>query len=663
MIKFYYGPEYTTTQQYKVAPAPQLTINTQLDYSNDSITGYSYSININGFVTTYDQDYIEIVDSGILQEESPGPIPCPIPGPASGLIITENSDLVLITENAITNTIDSSVIANPRSIRQILIGIEKIKRIFSRNGSCLTIQDDKNNNLLKAKGGTLQSISFNQSDNNWINSCPYSIEIIFNELEILDEEIVCNTSLIHPSSRTNNLVDITKHKIKNFTDNWSFDVADEYYNYMYTSLSTCSINPNVINSGCLYPCESGYAPTSNVLVSGHFPEICNDAIGTYVLTSGLSLFNSEISFNYSLSATGKNYYIHDQLSPAWVQAKNFVQERLYHQVRGIAKILAVSSGGACDPTYNLNDLHNIDNSGLLYDINNYYKLYNETLTCSCSESEGSFSAEYNAVLKRNMNNEYSSSNVRHTMNKNVSTSLTGTKKNISISIEGEIEGLCEGGIIQHSGVFSFPSSGTILKLNNTSTKYNNANQFLTKIFNQDLTDFNDTVKSGLGITLEALELQNSISCTGIKPVSFNLTRNYMIGTISYNVEYSSDRCGIDNGDTTVFNTTISAEEPTPILAEFAIPNGDYIIQDIGTFTARKISVSAEGRKARQCCFDPSFNSYLEYIMTSDMETLFPFLILPDENVYILTSKNFSQNLLEGTYNVNLSYTCGSGCAI
>jgi len=175
MIKFYYGPEAEVLESYRVVPAPQISINTQLSYANDTIIGYSYIISVNGVISSLSQEYIESLEDDLIYEEE---------SPSSGSLTSEN-ELVLIDESeTILYANDPNSIDQIRNIRPILFGIEYIRKLFSRNGSALTIRDDQNDNLLRAKGGILKSINFNTSSNQWTSSCPYAIELEFNELEI-----------------------------------------------------------------------------------------------------------------------------------------------------------------------------------------------------------------------------------------------------------------------------------------------------------------------------------------------------------------------------------------------------------------------------------------------------------------------------------------------
>jgi hypothetical protein len=554
MPDFYYGPNNTFTSPYKVEPAPNISIQTQLVYGNDTVIGYSYIISING--TALQQDQI--------------------------------GDMRFVTE-----------------------AIDNIRKIFARNGSDLTIRDGSTN-MLRAKGGTLKSITFDNSSNNWTSTAPYQIQIEFNELEVLGETFGCAAGgFLDISTNTIDLIDIDDYKIKDFQDGWTFEVNEATHNHLF----------------------------------GH--------------TLGIN--NSEIALTYSISATGKNYFTNGNLAPAWMQAKRFVQDRLYDQTRDLSKVLSLE-GNSCESTKTLANLHeNTAGEGILTGI--AYNIYNETLTCSASESDGTFSAEYSCILKNGTSGDYHASNVKHTVNKSTGTTLTGAKYTNNISIAGEITGYCEGGILQNAGAFQFPSTGTILQANSTSTKYSNAASFLSQIIDGD--DLTSAFKTDLGITYDELEIPGG-DCgdSTLKPVTFNITHNYMNGVITYNAEYNTDRsCVQEFADGTVFSTSIDVEEPVPVLAEFIVPNGNFIIQDIGTVTARKVSVTSQGRKNMTYCYDTDLGAFIEEIATSSISGLFPFLVLPDEEIYTLTTKNFNYNILDGSYTVNLSYICQSGCPL
>lgn len=641
MIKFFYGPENQIIDAYRIKPAPQISINTKLDYANDSIIGYSYVININGIASTYEEILDESLgNSGVYDI-------------CTGDNLTTEDQQIFIGENE-TILYNTNPNASVNLSNQNLIGllgkIEDIKRLFSRNGSSLTIKDDQNNDMLKAKGGTIRSISFEQSNNHWVKTCPYTIELEFNELEIFNETFNCANPYINSNP---GLVDTSKYHIKSFTDKWNFDISEDYNNFIY-------------ESGRLIP-------------------ITNDS---FAITGGANLWNPSIKVSYNISAVGKNYYDADgpgpneKVVPAWLQAKNFAQEKLYNQINSFGKILSVFSG--CDPN-NLPTLQNVyqnnpDNpliigSGLIEQITNGsdpYRIYDEIVTCNVSESEGSFSLDYSCIVKRDFSNlNYAAGNVKHTCNKTVNKSTEGLKKVTTISIDGQVEGLVFGGIVSALDVYkniSFNKNGSLFSKYTFANKFNNANAFLSKILNTAQTDLKDNFKTDLGITMAALEISDIASCVDqpskIKPTKFNLTKDYTNGTISYNAEYSSLNSCINAQESgTIFNTKVTIDEPVPVLVELPVPNGNYIIQDIGTVTARKISISAEGRKINTVCCEEGTTTFLTDCVTKDLGYLFPFLDLPDEELYVLTNKNFTYDPLMSSYTVNLGYICTSGCDI
>lgn len=644
MIKCYYGPGISIDESCRIIPAPLLTINTKLDYANDVITGYSFVISINGTASTLQQKYNESLANG---EEYHATDTDPI-ATENNLALIQETESILYTPNHDENF----------GIQSLLAEIDKLQQLFSRNGSDLVCRDDQNNDLLRAKGGIIKSINFDRSSNNWTRTCPYSIEIEFNELEILDETIFAGKNSPIDSHSQTKLVDFVKHKIKNFSDSWSINVDD--------NLNSYTMNPSFF----LQPITTTSDTPSYNQIFGR------DENGALVFATGLSIFGTQLSISYSLSATGKHYYSEDKLIPAWVQAKNFCQDRLQKQVLRVLSGALSMSQDNLGPT--LENLHDVKPSGSFQGLNDrgfssidpdpLYGIYNETLSCTCSESQGTYSIEYNAILKRQFDGPFDAPNVKHTVNKSKNVSRNGTKNTVSISIDGEIEGLCEGGILtagQQAG-FIMPT-GTwatkIIKAGATQDKYTNAKNFLSKITNPDRTDLAIRFKEALFIIPDELSINTSgcgiqTPATGVKPSSFNLTHNHMNGTISYNVEYSTDRnCGKNDGDGySLYSTTVSVEEPNPIIAEFTVPNGDYVIQDIGTVTSRKISVSSQGRRKDFDCCDMS-------IVNSGIEDLFPFLELPDETQTVITNKSLSYNLYDGSFTLNLGFICNSGCTI
>ncbi len=630
MSKMYYGPlpklplvsGATIDSAYILSPVPHISISREINYANDVIGGYTYNINFDGYVT----------NSGL--------------PPSSGVM---------------TNRLS-----------QILSNIERTKGILSYNGSTLLVLDDNNKSLICASGGILRSLSFDQSDNQWTSFAPYSATIEFNEINLIDEQL---SSAISGISISTNIIDTNKYKIKTFNENWSFDLGNDYYNHVLHS----------------------------------------DISGV------LKINNSIINVTYNLSATGKNYYdfeyagsqfFKSKTKAAWLQAKDFVQDRLYTQVKAlVGGILHIPEddnkiANNCESDKTLGpesistvsgqdntQIHFIDSpdgdNGILKDIKDKYKVYNETISCNTSESEGTFSLTYNSILKRNKddNAEFDADNVLHTISKTINNTLNNpASTNTTISIEGKIQGLMIGGLLNSSGNYQLPQNGRLFITHDGTTKFDNANNFLSLIIDIDKDDLKPTFKTILGITTSGLNtignftrsdpfLTNSTAeCTTeptLLPTSLILTKNYIDGNITYSAEYSSNKTGKGDKDKFFTVSSYTVDEPVSVLPEHVFPGSFYaspsrsgttVFQDVNTVTARKINIVIEGRDNTLKRCSPCKVELADVIDGLTIPDL-PDSILPDPEVYILSGRNTSWNTREGSYTVNLNYICKVGCKI
>lgn len=569
MTKAYYGPENSTSSEYRLSPAPQISISTEPYYSGDVIIGYAHNVSIRGYATAYRQ-----------------------------------------TTN--TNLSNSSV----SSIGLVADNIAIVQKILSRNGSVLSIREDDNVETIKCKGGTLRSLSFNESPNNWMGYSEYSATIEFNEIELINgsslDTIVCSDSYLDPLSKSNSIIDINKYKIKTFTDNWSIALEDDLYN-------------RVINT------DYGVMDTEN----------------------------SSMTVTYTISATGKNYYIDNKLIPAWEQAKNFAQDRLYNKVMGmLSSTLGLTADTACTASSSLGSVGS-SSDGSFKNLNLEYGVYNETLSCSTSESDGTFSVTYNAIIKKNNNTDVNHPATKHTFNR-ITSVQNDTRKITTISVQGTIEGLLEGGIVRSAGTgFRLPQNGSILVSSSSSTKYAQALIGLNKIISG--TDLTSNVKTKLGINKTNLGItaQQLAGCadTILQPSSFSLTHNYHEGTINYSVEYSSDIVCGQSGS--LASVSISVEDSAPVLSEIPIPGSDVLlIQDMGTKTAKKININIEGRGSRNCCLN---NNSISGFISSAGFSIPAGVTLPNMNNYIVTQQQRTDNPIDGSYSISLAYMCVAGC--
>jgi hypothetical protein len=359
-----------------------------------------------------------------------------------------------------------------------------------------------------------------------------------------------------------------------------------------------------------------------------------------------------------------------------------VQYRLYNQVTSlITNILKDSYSDSCTSGDGLNDiLEPGGGDGLLKGLTNY-KIYNEQITCEASETEGSFSATYSAIVKSTLgNNSWSSPDTKHTITKSIATTTNPNgSTNTNLSINGTIEGLIEGGLIRIYEPIQLPVNGSILIFNNSSNnKYLNAKNLLDKIYSD--SDYNGGIgdngkrdlklvfKQALGVTPGAINQTPNIYDTipdPPHPINFNLTHDYNAGTINYSVEYSqSKNCGRK------FNTiNIQTSNPNKVIAVFNIPNSNScpVIQELGTYTAKTVNLSVQGIDTTEIGQPTNLdvtNEILNVLSLGCYDLGYLPITLPPAGTYIVTQKQYTKNPLDGSFTVEVSYICGTnGCNI
>lgn len=519
--------------------------------------------------------------------------------------------------------------------------IDKLRKILSNNGSILHVVDGGGNYILKAKGGILRSFSVDESPNNWIHFANYSASIEFHSVDFGSKTENCNTTFLDPTTfNASGVLDINKYKIKSFTDSWSFSFDE---NEAFTKIKNNEKNIN------------------------------------------LNIDNHGFNIQYTISATGKHFFDYSnestsesKLLPAWEQAKNFVQYRLYDQVTNlIANVLKDSYSNSCVSSDGLDDiLEPGGNPGLLSGLSTY-KIFNEQITCEASESDGTFSATYSSLVKSTIgNSNWSSPETKHTINKSISVTNNGSPM-ININLNGTIEGLIEGGLIRIKEPLELPQTGSILITNNNSNnKYLNAKNLLDKIYSDSdynggigeggKRDLKPSFKNALDITLSALGI-SSLPSQDVPdpphPVSFNLTHNYNAGTINYSVEYSTKNaaCGRKYNEISIQTTN-----PTKILATFNIPNSNScpVIQELGTYTAKTVSVTIQGIDTSEIGQPTNLVLVNEVLNTLNLDCYDQgYLPITIPQGYIITQKQYTRNPVDGSFTVNISYICDNGCSI
>lgn len=536
--------------------------------------------------------------------------------------------------------------------------LNKLRSILSKNGSVLKIVDGQTDAIiLEARGGILRSFSFDESNNNWTQFASYSASIEFSSVDFMSSTESCDSVFLDPLSfpnGTSGIADINNFKIKSFSDNWSFSFGE---NESYSRVKAIDTGGN------------------------------------------LNLNNVSFNIEYSINAVGKHHHVYDsegvsKVIPAWEQAKNFVQYRLHSQVTNLINNVLKNPYTPCNSSDGLNDINTPGSNGLLSSLgDSNYKIFNEEITCEASESDGSFSASYSAIVRSLKGNQtWAHYAATHSIEKSVSTNTDGEGKvTKNISLNGTIQGLIEGGLVKINKAIQLPSNGSITLLNSISdNKYNNAKIVLDKIYsdadysggkgNTGKRDLKPPFKSILGITVLALQTSNNeeppedSSCPddGTQetipdpphPSSFNLTHDYNNGTISYSLEYNSDDANcLDGGNSKFTQVSVQTSKPNKVIATFNIPNSNScpVIQELGTYSSKTVTVSISG-KDTSCTGKPKEIDFANLIGCGPCDDIGDFPVpIPVNGNYIITQKQYTKNPIDGTYSINIGYICDTGC--
>lgn len=557
---YYHRQDSSPTSSDRVAPAPQITISPEIYYANDSIIGYTYSMSLNGYA------------------------------------------------NSLRKEIDQSNTVS--SFSGTISHIEAIRDLFNFNGGNLTLKYQNGEDILVAKGCTIKTLQFNNSDNKWVNYSPYTIELEFNEIDFVgcsgNSPIECTSSIFHTPMQSANsivsdyLVDLKKYKIKEFSDKWTFTIEDDIYH--------------------TYGTEN----------------------------------HKSMKVSYTLSATGKNFYVDNTTIPAWSQAKNFVQDRLYEQVTGLinspSTLTSSSTMSACDATLSAANIHNNQvGNDILSGFDSSMGVYNEIITCETSESDGTFSITYNATVK--YGNLYAA---KHTFSHSMQNSNDSAPET-TITIQGTVQGLTAGGFIKYTNQqdFDLPKNGQfIVPYNGSDTRYSNAKSYFNSFIGGD-TDLTNNFKNLLGVTGSALAMKNPV--TYPTPRSYSLDHNYLTGAIDYTATYSSThQRNLQNGFT---NVSVTRKDPTQIIQEFIIPgrSSGPIIQKLNMYNPRTISINIDGvdLNNRSCGITSTCGGdSLPYLPAS----LYGLVSDTSPN-WIKTKDVRSVNKIDGSYSFSFEYMC------
>lgn len=656
-----------------IEPSPKMSYQMNLDYSNDAIHGYHYSITLNGY--------------------------CVAP-PNSSAHITRS-----------------------------LAAKQQIENIFGQNHGTLkivTLGSDGFRSLMYATGIIIEKIDFPQNENYWAKYINYTITLKANHLFIGDD-ITGLAPFIETGeedlSLTQNLdtpllVDITNHKIRSFTESFDINTSN------HTEKNSIFLNTLLAGNNLIVPVEQGQVDSN-----------ASKEIGDTYLSSELGGEYCEIT--YSISAVGKhdiqNGATNPTTLPAWEHAKRFVHRKLLVQMGGLfSRFLNINNQSVRELLHD-----NTLGEGIFVDFENKdYRIYNEHYSFEISESAGSFSVTYNAIIKRNCtqddgyltatetlnpySNDYiseASSNtsiipnepetndrgcsqdvihtVRKTVNKtyNANEDINDVNKEIEITIDGTIEGLVPGGILFSGSKFIInnltqPGKTAFLAYNDAVNplglvnaggvdKYSYAEDAFNRIFNEKKYDLTRAFKESVGVTADALSVSPTAT---LRPSRMSITKDFLRGTINYNAVYDNKY----NCDPNNFEIQLKVDYPNPVIAEFVIPNnnlknsvgkvcpksrGYNLIQLLGTKTAKRIDVSINASVAQdfnKCClgtadnwnlFDYDFLTLQEFIIPSGMNIPY----IGDDYVLVDKTKRFT--FPGGDLSISLSYVCADTCDI
>lgn len=229
-------------------------------------------------------------------------------------------------------------------------------------------------------------------------------------------------------------------------------------------------------------------------------------------------------------------------------------------------------------------------------------------------------------------------------------SVQNEKGNITatIDISGQVEGMIRGGFIYHNSKFTLPQNGTfIVNTDTTSSKYESARNHYYAVVGGN-SDVNDNLKNIAGVNRANLYAGHSTGSASISPASFSLDHDYTTGVVSYSASYNTQQVLSDDGG--FQNISIVRKPSIPITQEFVIPgrNSGPIIQFLGMYTPPTISINVEGVRQNPICDVSDPCSYTPWIPAA--------LNIFEANGYVITSKSFNTNAIDGSFSASYEAT-------
>lgn len=496
--------------------------------------------------------------------------------------------------------------------------------------------------LMKFKGGRIKSFDVSPTDNNWVEYADYTIQLEFNDAEFFGcnygFQKGCNATLyeggagvsgIDPGSSTihEKLVDHKKFKIKAFNDNWNIDLQDEIYDWAK-------------------------------------------------LDNSLEVNNKRYNVQYTISATGQHYWDDDgKLFPAWKQAKAFCQDRLYKQINALYTNMAMHYDGPelepCGSSENLTTIHDRAVPSIHTTIGTM-NIFDEKITFGPSESDGTFSVTYSAIVKKAKETCITSADTIHNINITRAGSYTcdSVKPTKTATLSGTIQGLLrygdQGSIIwPNQEGFRIPDQpGQIVFLppkGDVKHKWKNAKALLDRFIDDCdgkliCSELCSIVTKCLGApdpSEDECDDQKQCLASCSRPSNFTITHNYNQGTIDYSLEFNYDSNSTQQNRKC--NITISVEEPVPLTAEFTIPGKGVYYQPLGGCTPRKWTINADGRI--EGCEAVTCDTFEGYLTVCGAVPTGCNGLIPPGTGYLLLSKQKTFNPMDCSFSYSATYAC------
>lgn len=477
---------------------------------------------------------------------------------------------------------------------EVFWSLNRIQRILERNGKILTITKNCPGSAgIVATGGKL--ISFDVQEGTWFNYAQYTATLEFSDVSFGDSPNIDIASI----STDDPFLAECLYRLQSYNDNWNFTVPETEAHMYYSRIMQ-------FGEGELLNAREDY---------------------------------SQIHVTYTINATGKNYYTANNTAiSAWEAAKNFVQYKMWGQINMFRK------GGVLAGTPFMNTSYDSREENyparakdMISDINvaktvfppildvsivDRYAIFNESIECNTSQTDGSFSATYSCILKRSDLSlmEMQPTNSVHTFTVSYDQARTPTSQNRTITVNGSLQGLLRTNILtdlNDGQQFVLPQNGFFFwtDAKDTVSKYGNAYEdFVNYIGLPDIGDLKPNFKTALAINYESLfpaTPYNGSPCVLAKgyahayqilafPKDFSVSSNYKDGIVEYSATYDTERsCAQERG----FNTmTITEDDAVPLYAEHQVIGRSQgpLVQNLNTNSHKTITITFEGVTRKTC---------------------------------------------------------------